>query len=264
MKNLFLTICFFIACQSYVFSQVIPGMILQGDTILYEKLYLHIDREIYSPGDDVWFKAYLVSGINNQPIPGFKNVYVELIAEDGRVIDQRLMLSIYGVSNNDFHLPDTLPTGQYTIRAYTRYLQNFGEESLFHQKIAVSRTTDTPVFKEENEEQKTIDISFLPEGGNFVLNAANYVAFKAIDKSGRGIQVTGKIMDENGQEIASFESRYKGMGMFVFMPQEGKKYYARVDGYPDFQYSLRSPSRWCFHALPRKRNQPSVHSQPQF
>ncbi len=238
MKNLFLTICFFIACQSFVFSQMIPDGILQDDTILYEKLYLHIDREIYSPGDDVWFKAYLVSGINNQPIPGFKNVYVELIAEDGRVIDQRLMLSIYGVSNNDFHLPATLPTGQYTIRAYTRYLQNFGEESLFHQKIAVSRTTDTPVIKEKNEEQKTIDVSFLPEGGHLVLNATNYVAFKAIDETGRGIQVSGKITDETGQEVASFESRYKGMGMFVFMPQEGKKYYARVDGYPDFQYSF--------------------------
>src|SRR5690606_31531881 len=128
--------------------------------------------------------------------PGFKNIYVELVAEDGRVIDQRLMLSAYGVSNNDFHLPDTLSAGQYTLRAYTRYLQNFGEESLFHQKIAVSRTTDTPVVKEEKEEQKAIDISFLPEGGHLVLNAANYIAFKAIDESGRGIQVSGRIMDE--------------------------------------------------------------------
>ena len=205
------------------------------DTILYEKLYLHIDREMYSPGEDVWFKSYLVSGINHQPIPGFKNIYVELLAEDGRVIDQRLMLSINGVSNNDFHLPDTLPTGQYIIRGYTRYLQNFGEESLFHQKIAVSRTTDTPVFKEEMEEQKTIDILFLPEGGSLVLNAANHIAFKAIDESGKGIQVTGKIMDETGQEVTSFVTRYKGMGRIVFMPQEGKKYYALIDGYPDFK-----------------------------
>ncbi len=238
MKNLLLTSCFFIACQSYVFSQVIPDGILQDDTILYEKLYLHTDREIYSPGDDIWFKSYLVSGINNQPIPGFKNIYVELIAEDGRVIDQRLMLSIYGVSNNDFHLPDTLPTGQYTVRAYTRYLQNFGEESLFHQKIAVSRTTDTPVFKEKKNEQKRIDVSFLPEGGHLVLNAANYVAFKAIDKTGRGIQVSGKIEDETGQKVATFTSRYKGMGTVVFMPEEGKKYFARVDNYPDFKYSF--------------------------
>ncbi len=217
-------------------GQVVQNQEEKSDTVLYEKLYLHIDREMYAPGDDVWFKAYLVSGINNQPIPGFKNVYVELISEDGRVIDRRLMLAMNGVCNNDFHLPDTLTSGQYTFRGYTRYLLNFGEESLFHQKIAVSRTTDLPEYKEKTEEQKPIDVSFLPEGGNLVLNNANYVAFKAIDETGKGIQVTGQITDETGQEVASFESRYKGMGTFVFMPQEGKKYFARIEGYPDYKY----------------------------
>jgi len=213
-------------------------MMLQDDTIVYEKLYLHIDRELYSPGDDIWFKSYLVSGINNRLIPGFKNIYVQLIAGDGKIIDQRLMLSMNGVSNNDFHLTDTLPKGQYTIRGYTKYLQNFKEESLFHQKIAVASSTDLPDSKDKVEKQKTIDISFLPEGGSLIMNATNYIAFKAINKKGKGIPVSGKIIDETGNEIVSFESRYKGMGVFVMMPQEGKKYNVQIDGYPDFAYQF--------------------------
>lgn len=238
MKKLILTCAVIFTFQTLVFSQVIPEIILPDDTVLYEKLYLHIDRELYSPGDDIWFKSYLVSGITNQLIPGFKNVYVQLIAEDGKIIDQRMTLSVYGISNNDFHLPDTLPKGQYTIRGYTKYLQNFGEESLFHQKIAVASSTDLPDFNDKEEEQKTIDISFLPEGGSLVMNANNLIAFKAINKKGKGIPVSGKIIDETGKEIASFESKYKGMGTFDMMPQEGKKYYARIDDYPDFTYQF--------------------------
>ncbi len=237
-------------------AQVFTSPESDSDTILYEKLYLHIDREMYAPGDDVWFKAYLVSGINHQPIPGFKNVYVELISEKGKIIDRRMMLSINGVSNNDFRLPDSLATGQYTIRGYTKYLLNFGEESLFHQKIAVASISDMPEYKEKTKEQKPINVAFLPEGGNLVLNTANYVAFKAIDETGRGIQVTGKITDETGQKVASFESRYRGMGTVVFMPQDGKKYYARIDGNPDFRYTFEDalPEGVAIHYQPNGNN----------
>ncbi len=236
--KLFLSFSFIIFICFAVSSQTLQSPKSEVDTTLYEKLYLHIDREFFSPGDDIWFKSYLVSGINHRLIPGFKNVYVQLVADDGRIIDQQIMLSVYGVSNNDFHLPDTLPTGQYTIRAYTKYLLNFDEESLFHQKIAVSRTTDLPEGKENQEENNITDISFLPEGGNLVMNAANYIAFKAIDKSGKGFPVTGKVVDETGREVATFESTYRGMGRFVLMPQEGKKYIAQIDGYAGLRFQF--------------------------
>jgi uncharacterized protein YfaS (alpha-2-macroglobulin family) len=116
MKNFIL---FFLLVPVVLSGQVLTDEHPTPDAVIYEKLYLHIDREFYSPGDDIWFKSYLVSGINNKLIPGFKNVYVQLVADNGRVVDQQLLMSAYGVSGNDFHLPDTLSTGQYTIRAYT-------------------------------------------------------------------------------------------------------------------------------------------------
>lgn len=240
MKTIILTFCVFLTCKSFVFSQVIPDLKLQqdNDTTLFGKLYLHIDRELYSPGDNIWFKTYLVNGINNRPVPGFNNVYVQLIAEDGRVIDQRMILSVNGISNNDFYLPDKLPKGQYTIRGYTRYLENFGEESLFHQKIAVSSSTDLPVIKDKSEDQKIVDVTFLPEGGNLIMNSNNYIAFKATNNKGKGIPVTGKIVDESGNEIVTFASIYKGMGTFFMKPVDGKKYKAVIDNYPGFEYTF--------------------------
>lgn len=32
-----------------------------------EKIYLHTDRSLYMGGDTLWFRAYLVNAINNQP-----------------------------------------------------------------------------------------------------------------------------------------------------------------------------------------------------
>lgn len=216
---------------------------LLQNQIVYEKLYLHIDREIYSPGENIWFKSYLVSGINHKLIPGYKNIYVQLLTEDGFVVDSCLMLSLNGVATNDFKLPETLSEGSYTIRAYTKYLLNFGEQSVFHQKIAVARAGDSPESQtKQPDDELKIDISFLPESGNLVLNAANRIAFKAVDEKGRGVKVSGKVIDESGVEITTFATSYKGMGQFVLMPSGDKTYIAKIDGYPDFSYRFPKAS----------------------
>jgi hypothetical protein len=53
------------------------------------------------------------------------------------------------------------------------------------------------------------------------------VAFKAIDKNGKGVSVEGEIVDEGGNKITDFKSGFKGMGSFIFEPQEGGKYKAQ-------------------------------------
>ena len=65
----------------------------------------------------------------------------------------------------------------------------------------MSAATDLPDLENKSEELKVIDVSFLPEGGNMVMNATNYVAFKAINEKGKEIQVSGKIIDETGDEL---------------------------------------------------------------
>lgn len=217
----------------------VPG----GGTILYEKVYLHIDRELYAPGDNIWFKSYLVSGINNMLIPGYKNIYVDLIStETGKVEMSRLLLSKDGVAHSDFYLYPNIPEGTYVVRAYTKYLKNFGEESYFHKRILISEAKNSLEFGQDSikPEPKNIDIAFLPEGGTLVLNAINYIAFKAIDETGKGIDVKGKVVDEAGNEVVSFKSVYKGMGKFIMMPQEGRSYFVQVDDFPEFNYRFES------------------------
>jgi hypothetical protein len=238
----------------FVFSIFLSGFFQPGfasgidstkttNSILYEKVYLHVDRELYAPGDDIWFKSYLVSGINNRLIPGYKNIYVQLISDSGVVVANKLLLSRDGTANGDLKLSETISDGNYTIRAFTKYLENFGVESYFHKRILISGSKNSLDIAAEAIEPGpvNIDISFLPEGGNFVLNAINHIAFKAIDEKGKGIAVKGKVVDETGDEVVSFRSTYKGMGKFIMMPQEGKQYFALVDGFPDYHFQFEPP-----------------------
>jgi hypothetical protein len=235
-----------------LFAQDISQWAESQKTALYEKVYLHIDREFYSPGDTLWFKSYLTGGLDNKLEPGYKNIYVQLVSPTGKVISNRLLMSMFGEANGDFALVDSLPGGQYTVRAYTKYQENFGEESYFHKRvwIAKSKSLFEPQLPNPEGTQTTnsnlpkpaeaqpIDVMFFPAGGNLVLNAANHVAFKAIDTSGKGVEVSGKVVDETGQVITTFQTSFLGLGEFIFMPQEGKTYFAEIDNHPDFRYKF--------------------------
>jgi hypothetical protein len=224
-----------------LFAQDINQWASSQKTTLYEKVYLQTDRELYSTGDTLWFKSYLVSGLTNKLEPGYKNIYVQLVSPTGKVVANRLLLSIFGEANGDIALTDSLIAGQYTLRACTKYLQNFGEESYFHRKLWVSKPqTPKDIYLPAPVDSSKIDIMFLPAGGNLVLNAANLVAFKVVGQDGKGIETSGEITGEKGDTITTFKTSYLGMGRFVFMPEEGKTYYASLDGYPKFKYEFKN------------------------
>ena len=228
---------------SIFLSVLIPVFSNNNDTIpkqslVYEKLYLHVDRELYTPGDVLWFKSYLVSGINNKFIPGYKNLYVQLISENGEIVDNKLLLSRDGSADGYFDLDKEIKQGKYIVQAHTKYQKNFGEESYFHKEILVADSNNETNIAEQDSLASLIDISFLPEGGSLILNAINYVAFKATDGTGKGKSVSGKIIDEAGDEVVSFQSKYKGMGKFMMMPQEDKSYFAILDEYPNEKFEL--------------------------
>lgn len=238
MKTLTITLFSILLFFSQLFSQDIERLIESKKPPLFEKLYVHVDRELYAPGDKIWMKIYQVNGITHQLNSNFRNVYVQLISEEGKVVKDLYLISINGQASGEFETK-LLADGQYTIRAFTKYIENFGEEACFHKKIWISKSFNSVDLteKEQPNDQK-IDVSFLPESGNLVSNAANNVAFKAIDQKGRGIYVSGKILNDGGDIITYFASTYHGMGKFAMMPQDGLNYYATIDQYPEMKISL--------------------------
>lgn len=228
MRNLTSFLLIFLLSFIQLHAQESNTWTIENKPLLFEKLYLHVDRELYAPGDMIWMKAYQVNGITHELNSNYRNVFVQLVNDSGRVVKDALLFSIKGQATGSFKT-DSLKSGRYTIRAFTRYLENFGEEALFHRNIILSDAKEPFQVKTDTIDYSTIEVAFLPEGGNLVLNATNTVAFKAISKKGKGIPVSGKIIDDQGDTIVSFKTIYRGMGRFTFMPVEKRIYYAVID-----------------------------------
>jgi|GEM_PF-580759 len=231
----------FLLWSGFQISAQNPGALLKSKkSMLFEKLFLHVDREIYAPGDMIWLKAYQVNGITHQLNSNYRNIFVELVSDSGKIVDDLMLFSINGQASGEFKT-DNLPSGGYTIRAHTKFLEHFGEEALFYKKIWIRKTMlENGLIEKPIAEDSKIAIDFLPEGGNLVLNAANNMAFKAINQKGRGVPVSGKIVNDLGDTIGSFSTTYLGMGKFLLIPLEDRTYYAVVDHHPELKIKLPS------------------------
>lgn len=73
-----------------------------------------------------------------------------------------------------------------------------------------------------------IDVQFFPESGNLVESLPNKIGIKAVNTSGLGEDVTGSIIDNDGQEVTQFSTQHLGIGSFILNPQPGKIYTAKV------------------------------------
>jgi len=217
-----------------------------------EKIYIHFDKPFYFSGETIWFKAYLVYANGNLPSPLSNIIYTELLDMNGKVILQNILKASNGFANGDFVLPDTIPQGKYMVRAYTNWMRNFNQNFLFCKEILLfdSKKTTSKMepdsldqMKRMVSEQGPIDLQFFPESGYLAYGLTSKVAFKAIDETGKGIHVKGKIANQDGIEVSTFESFHLGMGAFFLNPEKGNTYSAYIiDGHNNrISYPLPVP-----------------------
>jgi|GEM_PF-291876 len=203
----------------------------QLENSLTEKVYLHLDRTIFSPGEDLWFKAYLLEGTSLTLTSTSNNLHVELIDPDGNVISKQVILIFNGTGYGDFHLgQNRVKEGIYQIRAYTHFMRNFDEALFFRKNILIAASGEMIDETKRNENTNSkIDLQFFPEGGHLVQNIRNRVAYKLVNESGKGVPASISIIDETGHEIQKSETVHNGMGQFVFIPQPNTRYFARIN-----------------------------------
>ena len=194
-----------------------------------EKSYLQFDKDTYAAGETVWFKAYLVAGSTHLPDTLSWVLYVDLLAPNQKLVQQRVLSLKDGTSPGDFQLADSLPQGTYTVRAYTNWMRNAGPNYFFTRPLTVWSNATAIVSKPGRRlatatptatppASRWLDVQFFPEGGQFVAGLTSIVGFKATDSYGLGVEVQGVIQDEAGQPVTEFRSEHLGMGGFSSSP----------------------------------------------
>ncbi len=220
-----------------------------------EKVYLHFDNVGYFENETLWFKAYVIRTDNGRATDLSKVLYVELLNPSGDVIKTRkYSIDSLGMAHGDMKLDTLLGSGFYEVRAYTRYMTNWGTNAVFSRVFPIfktpeeegnfsdltimtklyadrdpnNRTTDDPIYQKAIDEgiythelMKTISVQFYPEGGHLVVGKRCRVAMLAVDDNGRPYQGEGFVMNKQGDVLAAVETDSLGRGLFEVVPDAG-------------------------------------------
>ncbi len=123
-------------------------------------------------------------------------------------------------------------------------MRNFQEDYFFYKEISIGKTFNAvkPTALQVAEHLRVADVSFFPEGGNLVVGLQSRVAFKAINKYGKGVDFKAFIISMHNDTVTSIQSQHLGMGSFIFKPVAGEKYFASIKGPSDTQqFQLPEP-----------------------
>jgi len=249
MKNLLLLLLLLLAGLHLKAQTITPPAAKPVFKPVFEKTYLHTDRDVYTQGDTLWFKAYLVNAQNDKPSISSGNLYVELIAPDsGKIINREIIRLNNGLGNGDMEITDSLPAGKYKLRAYTNWMRNFGDNFTFSKTITILNTgtatataagITAPVkpalIKGKVNKSPAINtvaqttVRFYPEGGSLVEGISSIVGVKAGDGYGKGFPASGVVLSSAGDTISRFSCDALGMGLFAMLPINGLTYHAVVN-----------------------------------
>ena len=208
-----------------------------------EKVYLQFDNTGYYQGETIWFKAFVVnaSGLTRTRSTV---LYVDLLSPNGVLLEQKKLKIIAGQADGCFVLMDgsteqarelrgilPYPSGYYEIRAYTQYMLNFNQHLEFSRVLLVFKTPlrngfhDQPVManlaqtlidqhRPEGNKNKSVNVSFYPEGGVLLGEVHQHVAFKATDEN--GLPVDGEVRISGGglKPPIVAKTEHDGMGSF--------------------------------------------------
>ncbi|TFH39352.1 MAG: hypothetical protein E4G95_01390, partial [Bacteroidia bacterium] len=102
-----------------------------------EQVFVHTDRSIYIAGEDIWFSLYLLDAPGMAESERSVVAYLEVVSSSNTPVAQIRSGISNGFATGSIHLPDTITTDFYFLRAYTNLMKNSGPDSFFHQDIFI-------------------------------------------------------------------------------------------------------------------------------
>lgn len=243
-----LSVCF---CILLLVSHVMADGFGQLDSLLQnaiqfsnrcvrEKAYLHFDNTSYYLGEKLWFKAYVISG-QRELILLSKVLYVELLNQYGQLVERQVLQLENGTTSGQFELSAGMLPGYYEVRAYTRWMRNFGDLNYYSRVFpfyvkSAEGTYNRELYKfdmsskwemqvrPKTKKEKKITIDFYPEGGHLVSGIPNVVAFKVSTEEEPYPMASMIVCSNEGDSIGECFTVHDGMGRFVYCPGEEPGY----------------------------------------
>lgn len=189
-----------------------------------EELYVKTDRDLYIAGEKVWLKIYKLNGLTHSPANLSKVVYIDILDIDNNPVNQ-LKIGIEGYSGSaSFRLPDTLKTGNYILRSYTNWMQNFSKDLFSYKRISmINPFENINDIKVPSHNQIPDSVVFYPEGGHLITGIETRLGFKSFNKNGDPVNMNGALIYENSDTICYVKTESNGYGWALIKPYGNNK-----------------------------------------
>src|SRR6476660_7515854 len=118
----------FLACSSFaqdsnstldsVSAQLISALRQQQT----EQSFIVTDKSLYKAGESVWLRVFLLRSASQKLSRVSRNLFLDLVNESDSVLSTLLLDVKTGMLSAKLNLGQSIPSGFYWIRAYTRYM----------------------------------------------------------------------------------------------------------------------------------------------
>ncbi len=186
-----------------------------------EKLYLHHDKPFYASGESMDFKAYLVNVATNIPERGEATLHVDLLAPNGSVAMSGTYPMLEGRGQGQLAIADTVQSGVYALRAHT---DKMGNGFYYNEALNIYNPMEEDGLMEIAKLDSINSLSYYPEGGSLVESMPGQIGISARDQFGNGLNVRGRILDENGRSMATINNEFNGLGSIFISPKSNVGY----------------------------------------
>ncbi|ATL48386.1 hypothetical protein COR50_15120 [Chitinophaga caeni] len=192
-----------------------------------QQLYVQTDKDTYLAGETAWLKLYCTI-MAFKGLPDMSKVaYVEILDGNNAPVAQGKIGIDKGKGEGSLLLPLDIPSGHYTICAYTRWMQNFGEKAFFRKPVAIINTFE-PLPVVDDVTRQLTSMKFVAVGNKLVDGLQTTVAFSFNDQYGKGLPAQAVLLGKEGEELLRFKAGDRGIGSFTFSPQKDQEYSALV------------------------------------
>lgn len=104
---------------------------------LQEKIYVSTDKPYYYAGETIWLSAFLKYRSSGAMDTLSKVLYVDLLDKNRVIINSSILRIDSGRAIGNFKIAANLKSGDYLLRAYTKWMRNYGVEDFFYKHIPV-------------------------------------------------------------------------------------------------------------------------------
>ena len=226
MKKGFVFLVVFLACfRVLAQTNIVQALKTMDEKYPQEKIHLFLNKEAFTGGETIKFKAYLFTGVVQSNIS--KTLYVELLNEQKQPVSQQLIPLFNSVGEGAITIPASLPEGNYYLTAYTKWMLNFNELPRYfyhlpvYNSMCVQKLIEKPV---------AWTARLYPESGILLSGQNNKIAIRLTAQGSLPKSWQGYITEEgdSGKRLLSFTSLNRQIAVFNFQPQNGKAYIAHV------------------------------------